>query len=327
MVRFAWACAALVIAGQSFAAEEGVAEPLPDRASSPRALGGHVFMPARLVVSPFTTTSFGLQLLAGGADATTSRYVLTDDASDVTITGTRNQTLAAVGTGLDFDVAVIRNLSLRLRANALVYTGTSGESVLTAGATALYGATLGVTWGHTFGGNKRIALVFDSGTQPELSIVVANAVIDAIRNDRFGSEGLVTDVTRFDNRGGASFAWGITPALGLVAEARFLWSRRTSGEETDLLRRAFLLGGAVDFDLDPLWRVPIGFVASYLASVPTTSDGDTTHDVGFGVFYTRRVRLALGLEFNWREGELRPGIEPALNADSYVAAIRMRYYW
>jgi hypothetical protein len=321
-MRFTWACVALGVAGQALASEAVEAEGLPSRTMSPRSLGGHVFMPARLMVSPFTATSFGLNLNAGAADATSPRFNLQGQQI-----GTRNQTLAAVGVGLDFDVAVIRNLSLRLRANALTYTGTSGNSVLTAGATALYGATFGATWGHTFGGNKRIALVVDSGAQPELSIVVANAVINAINNDRFESGDLVTDVTRFDNRGGVSFGWGITRALGLVAEARFLWSRRVSGDETDLLRRAVLLGGALDFDLDPLWRVPIGLVASYLASVPTTTDGDTTHEVGMGVFYTRRVRLALGLEVSWREGELRPGIQPPLNADSVLGTIRMRYYW
>jgi hypothetical protein len=257
---------------------------------------------------------------AGAADATAPRYNLQGD-----VVGSRDLTLGAVGLGLDFDVAVIRDLSLRVKANAFAYTGTSGTSVLTAGATAAYGATFGATWGHSFG-NKRIALIFDTGAQPELSIVVANAVINAIRTDRFEEGDMVSDVTRFDNRGGVSFGWGLTPALGLVAEARFLWSRRVSGEETELIRRAVLLAGALDFDLDPLLRVPVGFVASYLASVPT-SDGDTTHEVGFGVFYTRRVRLALGLEGSWREGELRPGIEPPLNADSFVGTIRMRYYW
>jgi hypothetical protein len=320
MTRFVTACVALALAGQALAEGKEV-EPLPPRTESPRALGGHVFVPARLVVSPFTFTAFDTQTSAGAADATAPRYNLQGD-----VVGERNLTLAAVGLAFQFDVAVIRDLSLRLRANALAYTGTSGRSVLSAGATAAYGATFGVTWGHTFGGNKRIALVFDSGAQPELSIVVANAVINAIQNDRFEEGNLVTDVTRFDNRGGVSFGWGLTPFLGFVTEARFLWSRRVSGDETELLRRAVLLAGALDFDLDALWRLPLGFVASYQATLPT-GEGDTTHDAGFGVFYTRRVRLALGLEVNWREGELRPGIEPPLDADSVVGTIRMRYHW
>jgi hypothetical protein len=320
MIRFAWACVALVVAGHSFAAEEGEVEPLPDRTRSARALGGHLFIPARLVQSPFTFTAFDTQTRAGAADATAPRYNLQGD-----VVGSRDLTLGAVGVEFAFDLAVIRDLSLRIRANALAYSGTSGSSVLTAGATAAYGATFGATWGRSFG-NKRIALVFDTGAQPELSIVVANAVINAIDNDRFEESDLVTDVTRFDNRGGISFGWGLTPALGLVTEARFLWSRRVSGDETELLRRAVLLAGALDLDLDPLWNVPVGFVASYQATIPT-ADGDTTHDAGFGVFYTRRVRLALGLEVNWRQGELRPGIEPPLDADSVVGTIRMRYYW
>jgi hypothetical protein len=316
MVRFASACVALVVAGHSLAAEER-----EGAAKSQRALDGHLFIPARLVQGPFTFTAFDTQTSAGVADATAPRFNLQGD-----VVGTRDLSLAAVGTAFQLDLAVLRDLSLRLRANALAYSGTDGVSVLSAGATAAYGATLGVTWGHTFGRNKRIALVFDTGPQPELSIVVANAVINAIQDRGFDDAGVVTDVTRFDSRGGISFAWGLTSALGLVAEARYLWSRRVTGDATELLRRGALLAAALDLDLDPLWRVPIGVVVSYQATLPT-AEGDTTHDAGLGFFYTRRARLALGLEVNWRQGELRPGIDPPLKADSVIGTIRMRYYW
>jgi hypothetical protein len=320
MIRLASALAALIIAGHSLAAEEREVESLPSRTQSPRSLGGHVFIPARLIVSPFTFTAFDSQTQAGGADAKAPRYNLQGE-----IVGTRDLTLGAVGIAFQYDQTIIRDLSLRLRASALAYTGTDGISVLSAGLTAAYGAQFGATWGHTFGGNKRIALVLDTGPQPEFSIVVANAVINAIQNNTFESADMVTDVTRWDSRGGVSFGWGLAPALGLVAEARFLWSRRTTSGETELLRRGALLAVALDFDLDPVVRFPLGIVASYQATVPTS--GETTHDAGLGFFYTRRVRLALGLEVNWRHGELRPGIDPPLSADSAIGTIRMRYYW
>jgi hypothetical protein len=320
MIRFASALVALLVASHSLAAEPGEVESLPARTQSPRSLDGHVFIPARLIVSPFTYTAFDMQTNAGGADATAPRYNLQGD-----IVGSRDLSLAAVGTSFQLDLAVIRDLSLRLKANVLGYTGTDGISVLSAGLTAAYGATFGATWGHTFGGNKRIALVLDTGPQPEFSVVVANAVINAIQNNTFESADMVTDVTRWDSRGGVSFGWGLTPAVGLIAEARFLWSRRTTSGETELLRRGALLGVALDFDLDPLIRFPLGIVGSYQATVPTS--GETTHDAGLGFFYTRRVRLALGLEINWRHGDLRPGIEPPLKADSVIGTIRMKYYW
>jgi hypothetical protein len=321
MIRFSSAFVALVVAGHSLAAEEREVESLPDRAQSKRSLGGHVFIPARLVQSPFTFTAFDMQTQGGGADATAPRYNLQGD-----IVGSRDLSLAAVGTSFQLDLAVIRDLSLRLKGNVLGYTGTDGISVLSAGLTAVYGAQFGATWGHTFGGNKRIALVLDTGPQPEFSIVVANAVINAIQNNTFESADMVTDVTRWDSRGGVSFAWGLAPGLGFTAEARFLWSRRTTSGEVELLRRGALLAVALDFDLDPLIRFPLGIVTSYQATLPTAG-GETTHDAGLGFFYTRRVRLALGLEINWRHGELRPGIEPPLKADSVIGTIRMKYYW
>jgi hypothetical protein len=321
MGRFAWVCIALVAAGRSLAAEGGEVEALATPSTSPRALGGHVFPPVRLLQGPFTFTSFGMTTSFGTADATAPRYDINGD-----IRGTRDVSLAAVGFGLDLDVAVIRDLSVRLRLNGLAYSGTSGSDILTAGATAQYGAGLGATWGHTFG-KTRLALVYDIAVAPELSVVVANAVINAIRSGEFRDTGLFTDVTLVDNRIGAAFGWGLSPAIGVVAEGRYLWSTRVSGDIETVVRRAVLLGAALDVDLDPLWRVPIGVVASYVASLPTSSEDSTVHEVGLGTFYTRRVRLALGLEVSWRSAELRPGIEPPLDADSIVGTVRMRYYW
>jgi hypothetical protein len=324
MTRLAWALVALLVGVPSFAAEEAEVERPPSRAESPRALGGHVFIPVRLLQGPFTFTSVGTTTSLGTADGDSPRYGLVGD--EPAIVGSRDVSLAAVGFGLDLDVAIIRDLSVRLRVSGLAYTGTDGPDILSAGATATYGAGLGATWGHTFG-KTRLALVYDISYAPEISVVVANAVINAIRNRNFDDAGLVTDVTLVDNRIGASFGWGLTPYLGLQAEARYLWATRVSGDIETVVRRAVLLGTALDFDLDPLWRVPIGLVASYVASVPTTSEDSTVHEAGLGVFYTRRVRLALGVEVGWRSAELRPGIEPPLEADAYVGTFRLRYYW
>jgi hypothetical protein len=318
--RFAWSCIAIVVAGHALAAEDREPASPASPAGRSRSLGGHVFIPSRLVQGPFTATSFGMSTIVGGASATAPRYDL-----DGNVVGTRDLTLAAVGIGLDLDVAVVRDLSLRLRLNGVAYTGTSGDSLLSGGATASYGAGLGATWGRTFG-DKRVALVFDTAVAPELSVVVANAVINALRTDRFEEGQLFTDVTRIDNRAGVSFGWGLGPAFGLAAEARYHWSRRVSGDVGEVVRRAVLLGVSLGLDLDPPWRVPIGVTATYLASLPT-SGGSTVHETGAGVFYTRRPRLALGVEVTWSSAELRPGIEPPLDADSVVATIRMRYYW
>jgi hypothetical protein len=322
MARFAWAFVALiVVAGRSLAAEGAEPERLPSRSESPRAVGGHVFQPLRLLQGPFTATSFGMNTSFGNADATAPRYDINGD-----IVGSRDVGLAAVGFGLDLDVAVIRDLSVRLRLNGLAYSGTSGRDILAAGATAQYGAGLGATWGRTFG-KTRLALVYDIAYTPELSVVVANAVLEAIRTGEFREGNLFTDVNLIDNRIGASFGWALSPVVGLLAEARYLWATRVSGDIETVVRRAVLLGTALQVDLDPLWRVPVGVVGSYLASVPTSSDDSTTHEAGLGFFYTRRVRLALGAEVTWRSAELREGIDPPLDADAIVGTIRMRYYW
>jgi hypothetical protein len=51
------------------------------------------------------------------------------------------------------------------------------------------------------------------------------------------------------------------------------------------------------------------------------------HQSGLGFYYSRRARLALGLELFWRHGDLRPGETPSLKTDSGVGTIWFRYYW
>jgi hypothetical protein len=315
-----WTSLVLLAAVRALAVDGHAQRPQP-RADEPRAAGGHLFIPSRLVTGPFTVTAFGTTTILGLADAEAPRYDL--QGNEI---GTRDRTLAAYGQQFNLDLRLTPDVSLRLEANGLVYSGYDDESFLTAGTTAAYGFQLGVTMGRTVG-DARVALLLDVGLEPELNLLIANAVRRAMDEDVFSGEGLFEDTVRFRGSPGVSFAWGAHPALGLIAETRYEWIRRISDGESDVGRQSVTLAASAELDLDPLIRWPIGLLGAYRAFLPVSGSGDTVQQASAGLFYTRHVRLALGLEVTWRRGVLRREAAPRLDSDSVTAAFRTRFYW
>jgi hypothetical protein len=311
----------VLLAGRAVAAEVGGVEPPQTTSDSPRALNDHVFIPSQLVTGPFTVTAFGTTVMAGVADASGPRF----NIAGIEI-GSRDYAIGAFGWGLDLDLNILRDLSLRLAANGAVFAGLDGDSILSAGAATQLGALVGGTWGRTFG-DARLALVLDVGIRPALNFLIANAVIRAIEEGVFEGDDVFFDTEQVVTSPGVSFAWAPHPALGLTTEGFYQWTRRISGQGEDLNEQALVLAAKADVDLDPLIRWPIGLLGAYRATVPVSGGRELFQQASLGVFYTRRVRLALGLEVTWARGELRPNIRPNLDADAVIAAVRMRYYW
>jgi hypothetical protein len=306
-------------------AAEVTTERVPSPRESPRALNGHVFQPSRLLTGPFTTTSFGMATLFGAGEVEAPRFDLQGNQI-----GTRKYAVAAYGQALDLDLRVTPDISVRFDVNGLLFSGLDARGILVAGATAQYGLRAGLTAGRDLGATTRLSLVADFGLEPEFSVLVANAVRRAIDTGEFDDVGLFSKVRRLRGAPGVSFAWAPSAVLGLVAEARYVWTRRiSSGDEVDSdTAQGVSLGGLASLDLDPLVRFPIAIQGSYRADLPVGGDGiNEVHQVGLGVFYSRRVRLALGLEVLWRHGDIRAGVEPTLSSDSAIAAISLRYYW
>jgi hypothetical protein len=126
---------------------------------------------------------------------------------------------------------------------------------------------------------------------------------------------------------GASLAVALHPSFGLVGEARFLWSRLATGEDDRAVRRGVMVGGSADFDLDPLIGFPLGIQGVMELDTAVSNSGiRRALQIGGGPYYTRRVRLQLGMEVVSRTGDLRQ-TQPTLDISSAVATIRLRYYW
>jgi hypothetical protein len=318
--------AALVLQSRGARAEERVTEGTSSRLESPRALNSHVFQPSRLITGPFSTTAFGSVTAFGAGDADAPRYDIRGNQI-----GTRKYTLGAFGLGFNTDLRLTPDIALRFEVTGSVFSGTTGRGLLVAGATAQYGFTAGVTAGRDLGRDMRLAFVADFGLEPQFSLLVGNAVRGAVLKGNFDDTGLFSQVERIKAAPGVSFAWAPAPWFGLVAEGRFIWSRRvTTGDQTlgDRTGQGVSLGALASFDVEPLLRWPFAFQAGWRSDLPVGNDGIAgVRQASLGVYYSRRVRLALGLETIWRHGAIRPGVEPTLHGDSAIGNIVFRYYW
>jgi hypothetical protein len=233
------------------------------------------------------------------------------------------------GQALDLQLRLTPDIALRLAVDGVVFSGIDGRSLLVAGATAQYGFLVGVTAGKDVGRKLRLALVADAAVEPQLSVLIANAIIRAIQDDEFDDAGLFSEVNRLRLSPGASLGWTPSPAIGLRAEARYVWTRRISGgDDESETAQGVSLAGVASLDLEPLLQWPIALQGGYRVELPIGDDGVTeVHQAGLGGFYSRREDLALGLEVIWRRGKIRPGTVPQLESDSGTAWLWFRYYW
>ena len=322
VLRAKAACIAACVMPGYAAAAATATEDTSSRLESPRALEGHVFQLSVLAPGPFVVTSFGTTTVAGYGEVRSAAF----DVNGREI-GTRTYPVAAFGQGFDFAAAITSDLGLLISAQGVAFSGVSALGALVVGTSAQYDVHAGLIAGHTFGA-VRGAIVFDAGVRPDVSILVADSVIDAIQNQRFGGVPALQTTSRYYIAPGASLAAALHPSFGLVGEARFLWSRLASGEDDRNVRRGLILGGSADLDLDPLIEFPLGIQAvSRLETRVSDSGIRRAFQIGGGLYYTRRVRLQLGIEVVSRTGQLRPESHFTFDLSSAVATIRMRYFW
>jgi hypothetical protein len=327
-ICLALGAAALVVARAQAAESDGeVVKVEGSSRPSPRALDGHLFQPSQLLTQPFTTTSFGMTTFFGSGTVQAPRYDILGKQI-----GTRDYTIGVYGQGLDLSLRLFPDVALRFNVAGLIYSGVDARGILVVGTTAQLDLKAGLTAGRNLGRTARLSFVVDFGPEPQLSVLVGNAVLNAIQNRTFDTGGVFSNVDRLRINPGLSFAWAPIPWLGFIAETRYVWARRITGQVTGetAARSAsgVSLGGLVSLDIDPLIRFPLAVQASYRGDLSVGSPGiPEVHQAGLGFFYSRAARLALGLEALWRHGDIRPGVVPTLKADSGTGQIWFRYYW
>jgi hypothetical protein len=114
---------------------------------------------------------------------------------------------------------------------------------------------------------------------------------------------------------------GLSPSLGLrgVIDYEQAFVKGTTSSSDGTLN----IGAAVDFDLHSVTPLPLGLLAGYKLSVPTSGDS-LGHQITLGLFYTGQRNLGLGIQTALQLPTAPAGIS---NYAIFLASLTLRYYW
>ena len=281
---------------------------------SGRVLNGHLFLPSEVVGDPFITTYLGEGTAFGYATISANQV---DNQGNVV--GKTQFRLGSLGQGFNFQLGIQDSWAIRLAASGMVLSGINAESALTFGATIGYSLSTGATYSFLLGG-VRLAGALDLEYSPHYTVSPLVALVNALVNNTIDTSTLFTSQDTIRLRPALLAAMGLGPALGLRAVVDYV-HESVSGTQASS-NGAIGLGAALDFDFHALTPVPLGLLAGYKLSMPTA--GVVGHQLSFGLFYTGRSNLGLGLET-----VMQLPAAPAGTSDFLIllVGINLRYYW
>lgn len=307
----------------------------PSSAGRTRELGGHLFMPALGVKSPFTITSFGTYLTVG-AGTTKGSITLqlpgTPPPAPQTFAG--DVSWGAVGGVLGYEWAFMRNVSARILITETLYSGTTGGGVAVVGTNARLGGGLGLTAGLFTWESVRVGAYVDATYAPQIGLLLGPALKSAYDSCSTGTSNCQFDFNQlfeqkdvFQAEPGVTAAWALTRALGLMGNASYVYSSIETTSGGSRSQSAVSFGAAVDFDLRMVSSLPIGLQLTWNSLVPVTSGGGDLRytDVGGGIFYTGRKDVSVALQLIDRRFQVDPAVD--VSWSNVLALMGLRYYW
>jgi hypothetical protein len=286
--------------------------------ASPRSLNGHLFVPSRLLASPFSTTHLGITAMGALAEATASRYDLRGD-----VVGERDYSMAAFGTQVDYQLRLADFFALRVSGNAMVFSGIDGPSAVAVGATFRTNFGAGLTAGLPLGNVVRLAVVFDAGYQPAFDLTIGAGILRALRTGSFDSGEVFVLGKTLQLRPGLSVAWAPIPLVGITGEIRYSHTEVEKTSSENPTGDAVDMAALVDVDLGTVWPVPIAIAGLYRLQEPTSGNSVRIEDAGGAIFYTGRPHLAAGLAITQQWFDVRPRTDTSAT----LVDLMVRYYW
>jgi len=304
LILFAVAIAALSIVG-SASAEKG------------RVLGGYRFVPSTRVQDPFITSYFRNATGLSIASDVDVPILIIDTDTLLSLSGD----LLFVGASFEYQHAVGERVAVGITAGGLSRVGTSGESIISQGVSALFSTDLKSTIELWRGEDVLLSGLVGLGFGNVLVIDLVQFAEDIINNGPENASILtMEDGVTVD--GGVAAAWALNHWAGLTALGQIGYSN--IGSQTDELLWRLAATGTVDFGQND--KAPIGLLLWLDVDRlgPKTIAGGTANAAGIGVFYTGREDLNLGVEIGWsRFRQLTRDI--TINPVNF--AITLRYYF
>jgi hypothetical protein len=291
-----------------------------------RELGGHYFMPSHIVEDPFSYTAFGTVFGLGAGNALAPELQLIPPA----VIGEKWYGFTGLGLGMQLNVRILEYLSARASLLTTAYLGTGSGAALTVGTSARITGDIGVKGSLPVGDSWRFSAGLDMSYGPVFSLLLADGLIDALNNCKvnpsqcsinFGSG--FQQINTVTWTGTLTAAWAPTRYLGFTGNAQFIAPTKTG--DASIAQNGVNLAIAAEFDALPLVRwLPLGVNAAY--QLTTGIGGNkvaTANAAGFGLYYTGRPHLALGLELDWQWSTLAT----EQISTGTLAWLNFRYYW
>jgi hypothetical protein len=278
-------------------------------------------MPSHLLSDPFSYTAAGLFWGAGMGSATGPTLTRINQPPWVQLdpTNLRSYDYVGLGLGLVLNVRILEYLSISAKIDTGAYLGDSSASLLVVGTNAQLSGALNVKGSLPIGEHVRLSAAVGAEYGPVFSALIAQGIIQAMQS---GDLNVLQADKAVTWSATAAVAWAPWKFLGLTGNARFLFP--TGGGNVQYAANGVILGAMADFDAGTLvpW-LPLGVNAIYALITPFGQSGTTTQQYGFGLWYTGRKALAVGVELDWRKGR----ISSNLVSNQTLAWLNLRYYW
>lgn len=270
-----------------------------------RTLNGHYFLPSGVLEWPFATTHFQFEV---GLGYGTGNFPSGDQLLGLDV--------AAFFNSLEYQYAITDFLAVRVGGVATMLGGTNEDAALFFGATFGFEAGGGLTLTYRFADIVQISLLGDIRHGPDYNLNILNAINESLAqnavdlgngftqaNDTFLSTDLVVAI-------------GTHPILGVYLTGGWIANAEPNREPS-----AGRLGLGLSFDLEEAFLLQLGALAAYQVLIP--EQGENSHVASFGLYYSGRAALALGIE-----GSIF--IEPIGNGEDFTtlqSLFVIQYFW
>jgi len=177
------------------------------------------------------------------------------------------------------------------------------------------------------GQSVRLGVSLDVDSTPQLNLLVAAAIFDAINSGAAEPAGALEIGNALTALPAVSLGWAPTPAFGLAARVGYLFSSVDAGSYGTFTRQGVGLGLTADADLEKLWKVPMGVGLTYAETIPTDGTPAGIRNLGLAVMYTGKQDVVVGATLGERILNIRPQYEVPLKSSSQYLDVILRIYW
>jgi len=293
---------------------------MPASAETGRTLGDYRFIPVTKIEDPFITTHFrSFTGISFASDVNFPIIVIPDNPPD-TLLALSGDFLFVVA-NFDYQHAVHPRVAIHIMGGGASRVGINSEALLSQGVTALTSFQVGAAvelWR-----NNRVLLTgaVDVGFAEGVVIDFVQYVQDILIGDYLNAS-IVKEESGGTADASLRAAWALNQWAGILALGQVGYA--DIGSLSDDTRWRFAANGSVDFG--QRGDYPIGVQLSFDVDRlrPQTADVTTAVGIGFGVYYTGREDLNLGLEMEWSRWPLQ-GWDTVAYPMSYGLALR--YYF